>query len=82
MKRFLAASFVFVVLAASVSLWSTTTVHAKQAGSLSPSDETAAGRFCQCPLIVAEVICSNGKIYINQCFANCDHARDCVPYNA
>jgi hypothetical protein len=37
-----------------------------------------AGKACNCPQIVDQVQCSNGKIYTNQCFANCDHARDCV----
>src|SRR5262249_36649590 len=33
-----------------------------------------------CPNIVRPVICSNGKIYVNQCYANLDHAKNCVPY--
>ena len=41
---------------------------------------TQAGPPCRCPLIVAQVMCDNGKVYINQCFANCAHARNCVPY--
>ena len=31
-----------------------------------------------CYQIYAPVTCSNGKTYTNQCFANCDHAKDCV----
>jgi hypothetical protein len=38
----------------------------------------AAGPACRCPLIVDQVTCSNGKTYINQCFADCAHAKDCV----
>ncbi len=34
---------------------------------------------CLCPDIVAPVICDNGVTYINQCRANCAHARNCVP---
>lgn len=33
-----------------------------------------------CPQIYAPVICSNGKVYPNQCYADRAHARDCVPY--
>ena len=33
-----------------------------------------------CPKIYAPVICSNGKIYPNQCWADRHHAQDCVPY--
>jgi hypothetical protein len=45
--------------------------------SLVPPVEARPG--CLCPAIVAPVICDNGKTYINQCRANCDHARNCVP---
>jgi hypothetical protein len=33
-----------------------------------------------CPDIYAPVICSNGKVYPNQCYANKAHAKNCVPY--
>jgi hypothetical protein len=33
-----------------------------------------------CPQIYAPVICSNGKVYPNQCYADRAHAKDCVPY--
>jgi len=33
-----------------------------------------------CPQIYAPVICSNGKIYPNQCYADKAHAKNCVPY--
>jgi len=39
----------------------------------------AAAGGCICPKIYAPVICSNGKIYPNQCVANCQHAKNCVP---
>ena len=35
-----------------------------------------------CPQIYAPVICSNGKIYPNQCYADKAHAKNCVPYGA
>ena len=43
------------------------------------STPAEAGAPCRCPLIVAPVMCDNGKTYINQCEANCHHARNCVP---
>jgi len=36
-------------------------------------------RACLCPDIVAPVLCDNGVTYINQCRANCAHAKNCVP---
>lgn len=33
-----------------------------------------------CPQIYAPVICSNGKVYPNQCYADRAHAKNCVPY--
>lgn len=38
----------------------------------------AKGR-CICPLIYSPVECDNGKVYSNQCFANCRNAKNCVP---
>jgi hypothetical protein len=35
-----------------------------------------------CPQIYAPVICSNGKVYVNQCYADKAHATGCVPYGA
>ena len=40
---------------------------------------TEARPPCLCPDIVAPVICDNGVTYINQCRANCAHAKNCVP---
>lgn len=34
-----------------------------------------------CPFIYSPVICSNGQVYSNQCFANAACATGCVPYN-
>jgi hypothetical protein len=34
---------------------------------------------CRCPLLYAPVKCDNGKTYSNQCFADCHHAKNCVP---
>lgn len=33
-----------------------------------------------CPQIYAPVICDNGKVYPNQCYADRHHAQNCVPY--
>jgi len=43
--------------------------------------ESASASSSVCPLIVAPVICSNGHVYVNACFAEKAHAKDCVPYN-
>jgi len=41
---------------------------------------TQAGGPPVCPQIYAPVICSNGKVYVNQCYADRHHATGCVPY--
>jgi hypothetical protein len=46
-------------------------------GALAAASNAGPG---YCPQIVAPVICSNGKVYINQCYADKAHAKDCVPY--
>lgn len=33
-----------------------------------------------CPDVWNPVICSNGQVYSNQCYANLAHAKNCVPY--
>ncbi|MCC6675580.1 MAG: hypothetical protein IT436_00425 [Phycisphaerales bacterium] len=33
-----------------------------------------------CPMIYAPVKCDNGKVYMNQCYADRAHAKNCVPY--
>ena len=38
----------------------------------------ARGR-CICPMVYAPVICDGGKVFSNQCFANCRNAKNCVP---
>lgn len=40
--------------------------------------EAEAGR-CICPKIYAPVKCDNGKTYSNQCLADCQNAKNCVP---
>ncbi len=42
--------------------------------------EAEAAPRCLCPDLWAPVICDNGKIYPNMCFADCKHATGCVPY--
>jgi len=34
---------------------------------------------CRCPLIYAPVQCDNGKVYQNQCEADCHNGQNCVP---
>jgi hypothetical protein len=34
---------------------------------------------CRCPQVYAPVECDHGKIYPNQCVADCHHARNCEP---
>ena len=38
-----------------------------------------AGGPCRCPLIYAPVQCDHGKVYPNQCVADCHNAKNCVP---
>lgn len=38
----------------------------------------AKGR-CVCPKIYAPVECDRGKVYANQCLADCRNAKNCVP---
>lgn len=33
-----------------------------------------------CPKLYAPVICDNGKVYMNQCYADKANAQNCVPY--
>lgn len=40
----------------------------------------AAGGPPLCPDLWAPVICSNGKVYSNQCYADRAKAKNCVPY--
>ena len=47
-------------------------------GAVAVLSEIQAGG-CRCPLLWAPVICDNGKTYSNQCFADCAHAKNCVP---
>ena len=49
------------------------------AGGVLATSAQAAGPNV-CPQIYAPVICSNGKIYPNQCYADKAKAKNCVPY--
>jgi hypothetical protein len=33
-----------------------------------------------CPRLYAPVICDDGKVYVNMCYAEKHHAENCVPY--
>jgi len=48
------------------------------AGSFAVFTETEAGQ-CRCPALWAPVTCDNGTTYPNQCYADCRHAKNCVP---
>jgi hypothetical protein len=37
---------------------------------------------CRCPMIYAPVECDKGKVYANQCLADCKNAKNCVPIGA
>ncbi len=39
-------------------------------------------RRCICLDVWAPVICSNGVVYSNSCYASCARATGCVPYGA
>ncbi len=54
-------------------------VAAAVAGVFALYTEAEAGGGCRCPMIYAPVICDNGKIYPNQCVADCKHAKNCQP---
>jgi hypothetical protein len=41
--------------------------------------ETEAKGPCRCPMVYAPVQCDHGKVYPNQCVADCHHAKNCVP---
>ena len=42
------------------------------------NDQVALG---PCPQIWAPVICDNGRVYPNQCYADRNHATGCVPWD-
>jgi len=37
------------------------------------------GGGCICPMVYAPVECNGGKVYSNQCVADCHNAKGCVP---
>jgi hypothetical protein len=47
-------------------------------GVLATATQAGGGKVC--PDIYAPVICSNGHIYPNGCYASLAHATNCVPY--
>lgn len=49
-------------------------------GGVLASAVEAAGGPPLCPDLYAPVICSNGKVYPNQCYADRAKAKNCVPY--
>jgi hypothetical protein len=71
MKRFFTVAALFLAVA-SLSVAAVTLITA------TATPAVAGG--CLCPQIYAPVICDGGKIYPNQCEADCHHAKNCVPY--
>jgi hypothetical protein len=49
------------------------------AGALAMLVTPAEAGRCICPKIYAPVLCDNGRVYPNQCVADCQHAKNCVP---
>lgn len=45
-----------------------------------PAPSGAAGGGYECPDVYAPVICSNGQVYGNGCYAGKAGATGCVPY--
>jgi hypothetical protein len=48
-------------------------------GFFSIFTEVEAKGPCRCPLVYAPVECDRGKVYPNQCVADCRHAKNCFP---
>jgi hypothetical protein len=59
---------------------------ALSAGALTIAAQSDADPGCKknnnpiCPAIYDPVICDNGRVYSNSCFAQADCATNCVPY--
>lgn len=51
------------------------------AGGALASTALAGGGGSNCPDVWNPVICSNGQVYSNLCYANLAKAKGCVPYN-
>jgi len=51
------------------------------AGGALASTALAGGGGTNCPDVWNPVICSNGQVYSNLCYAGLAHAHGCVPYN-
>jgi hypothetical protein len=48
-------------------------------GVLALMVKPAEAARCVCPKVYAPVECDRGKVYPNQCVADCRHAKNCVP---
>ncbi len=48
-------------------------------GVFSAFTEVEAKGPCRCPQIYAPVQCDHGKVFPNQCVADCRNAKNCVP---
>ena len=48
-------------------------------GFFSAFTEVEAKGPCRCPLLYAPVQCDHGKVFPNQCDADCRNGKNCVP---
>lgn len=48
--------------------------------ALSTEAEAFPGPISPCPFIYAPVVCDDGNVYTNQCFADGAGATGCIPY--
>jgi len=78
------ASLIVVAIVAAAGiclLYGSNGATALPAATAAPASPETGGQT-RCPEIYAPVICDNGKVYVNQCFADKAHAKNCVPYGA
>ena len=47
--------------------------------ALSTPEAQAKGGRCVCPQVYAPVICDKGKVFPNQCVADCRRSKNCEP---
>jgi hypothetical protein len=73
MKRIAVASFAMLAVFAAA-------LAAAGLAGLTATPASAAPPFCNCRQVYEPVICSNGQVYSNICFARCDGAKNCQPY--
>jgi hypothetical protein len=60
-------------------LFAVAVVLALVVGFFSVFTEVEAKGPCRCPMIYAPVQCDHGRIFPNQCVADCRNGKNCVP---